>query len=90
MKLKTAFRFDLKQHLILIQEIFFKRDINQGRKCNGLIYQTYLTYSIQSFFQISYHGSGEGVESDDSEGENQELAQIDRGTCPLPNKLILL
>lgn len=32
--------------------------------------------------QISYHGSGEGGESDDSEGENQELAQIDRGTCP--------
>uniref|UniRef100_A0A3Q3VU86 Uncharacterized protein n=1 Tax=Mola mola TaxID=94237 RepID=A0A3Q3VU86_MOLML len=28
--------------------------------------------------QISYHGSGEGGESDDSEGENQELAQIDR------------
>uniref|UniRef100_A0A8C8LSU1 Uncharacterized protein n=1 Tax=Oncorhynchus tshawytscha TaxID=74940 RepID=A0A8C8LSU1_ONCTS len=28
--------------------------------------------------QISYHGSGEGAESDDSEGENQELAQIDR------------
>uniref|UniRef100_A0A3Q2QFQ9 Si:dkey-16j16.4 n=1 Tax=Fundulus heteroclitus TaxID=8078 RepID=A0A3Q2QFQ9_FUNHE len=27
---------------------------------------------------ISYHGSGEGGESDDSEGENQELAQIDR------------
>ncbi|XP_011612473.1 uncharacterized protein isoform X1 [Takifugu rubripes] len=27
--------------------------------------------------KISYHGSGEG-ESDDSEGENQELAQIDR------------
>lgn len=33
-----------------------------------------------SFLQISYHGSGEGGESDDSEGENQELAQIDRGT----------
>lgn len=33
--------------------------------------------------QISYHGSGEGGESDDSEGENQELAQIDRGKCPL-------
>lgn len=29
--------------------------------------------------QISYHGSGDGGESDDSEGENQELAQIDRG-----------
>ncbi|KAM9571676.1 uncharacterized protein ACWYII_000774 isoform 2-T2 [Salvelinus alpinus] len=29
-------------------------------------------------FKISYHGSGEGAESDDSEGENQELAQIDR------------
>ncbi|XP_020775306.1 uncharacterized protein si:dkey-16j16.4 isoform X1 [Boleophthalmus pectinirostris] len=28
--------------------------------------------------RISYHGSGEGGESDDSEGENQELAQIDR------------
>ncbi|CAL8271658.1 unnamed protein product [Merluccius merluccius] len=28
--------------------------------------------------KISYHGSGEGCESDDSEGENQELAQIDR------------
>ncbi|XP_067334766.1 uncharacterized protein si:dkey-16j16.4 isoform X4 [Channa argus] len=28
--------------------------------------------------KISYHGSGEGGESDDSEGENQELAQIDR------------
>uniref|UniRef100_A0A8C5FBP7 Si:dkey-16j16.4 n=1 Tax=Gadus morhua TaxID=8049 RepID=A0A8C5FBP7_GADMO len=28
--------------------------------------------------KISYHGSGEGFESDDSEGENQELAQIDR------------
>ncbi|XP_019731698.1 uncharacterized protein LOC109519543 isoform X2 [Hippocampus comes] len=28
--------------------------------------------------QFSYHGSGEGGESDDSEGENQELAQIDR------------
>lgn len=34
--------------------------------------------------QISYHGSGEGGESDDSEGENQELAQIDRGECSLP------
>lgn len=32
--------------------------------------------------QISYHGSGEGGESDDSEGENQELAQIDRGEFP--------
>nr|XP_020470202.1 uncharacterized protein LOC109968344 isoform X2 [Monopterus albus] len=28
--------------------------------------------------KISYHGNGEGGESDDSEGENQELAQIDR------------
>ncbi|KAK1792915.1 hypothetical protein P4O66_001641 [Electrophorus voltai] len=28
--------------------------------------------------QISYHGSEEGGESDDSEEENQELAQIDR------------
>lgn len=28
--------------------------------------------------KISYHGSGDGGESDDSEGENQELAQIDR------------
>ncbi|KAI7804167.1 hypothetical protein IRJ41_000387 [Triplophysa rosa] len=28
--------------------------------------------------QISYHGIEEGGESDDSEGENQELAQIDR------------
>nr|XP_015830926.2 uncharacterized protein si:dkey-16j16.4 [Nothobranchius furzeri] len=28
--------------------------------------------------KISYHGGGEGGESDDSEGENQELAQIDR------------
>lgn len=35
------------------------------------------------YLQISYHGSGEGGESDDSEGENQELAQIDRGTRPL-------
>lgn len=33
--------------------------------------------------QISYHGSGEGGESDDSEGENQELAQIDRGDATL-------
>lgn len=33
--------------------------------------------------QISYHGSAEGGESDDSEGENQELAQIDRGERPL-------
>uniref|UniRef100_A0A3Q4GXC8 Si:dkey-16j16.4 n=1 Tax=Neolamprologus brichardi TaxID=32507 RepID=A0A3Q4GXC8_NEOBR len=33
---------------------------------------------IHPFQQISYHGSGEGGESDDSEGENQELAQIDR------------
>lgn len=40
-----------------------------------LIYSTSLILS----FQISYHGSGEGGESDDSEGENQELAQIDRG-----------
>lgn len=31
--------------------------------------------------QISYHGSEEGGESEDSEGENQELAQIDRGVC---------
>ncbi len=56
----------------------------------------YLKYSISSiitissFLQISYHGSGEGGESDDSEGENQELAQIDRGKCPLPTKLFLL
>ncbi|XP_048830411.1 uncharacterized protein si:dkey-16j16.4 isoform X1 [Brienomyrus brachyistius] len=28
--------------------------------------------------KISYHGSEEGWESEDSEGENQELAQIDR------------
>lgn len=35
------------------------------------------------YFQISYNGSGEG-ESDDSEGENQELAQIDRGKCTMP------
>lgn len=33
---------------------------------------------MSTLLQISYHGSGEG-ESDDSEGENQELAQIDRG-----------
>ncbi|XP_056152173.1 uncharacterized protein si:dkey-16j16.4 [Lampris incognitus] len=31
-----------------------------------------------AFSWISYHGGGEGGESDDSEGENQELAQIDR------------
>lgn len=31
--------------------------------------------------QISYHGSEDGGESEDSEGENQELAQIDRGVC---------
>lgn len=31
--------------------------------------------------QISYHGCEEGGESEDSEGENQELAQIDRGRC---------
>ncbi|XP_030643036.1 uncharacterized protein LOC115823150 [Chanos chanos] len=29
-------------------------------------------------FKVSYHGSEEGGESEDSEGENQELAQIDR------------
>ncbi|XP_015212739.1 uncharacterized protein [Lepisosteus oculatus] len=29
-------------------------------------------------FKISYHGSNEGGESEDSEGENQELVQIDR------------
>uniref|UniRef100_A0A8C5DIY4 Si:dkey-16j16.4 n=1 Tax=Gouania willdenowi TaxID=441366 RepID=A0A8C5DIY4_GOUWI len=28
--------------------------------------------------KISYHGGGEGGDSDDSEGENQELAQIDK------------
>lgn len=61
----------------------------------GLIFQTLLHGILdlqyaQSFFQISYHGSGEGGESDDSEGENQELAQIDRGMCPLSNKLFLL
>ncbi|XP_008320604.1 uncharacterized protein LOC103387629 isoform X3 [Cynoglossus semilaevis] len=28
--------------------------------------------------KISYHGSKEGLESDDSEGENQELVQIDK------------
>lgn len=38
---------------------------------------------MRILLQISYHGSGEGGESDDSEGENQELAQIDRGRCPL-------
>lgn len=53
-------------------------------------------------FQISYHGGGEGGESDDSEGENQELAQIDRGeftfhmvkrmspTCPTQIAVCLL
>lgn len=34
---------------------------------------------MHTWLQISYHGSGEGGESDDSEGENQELVQIDRG-----------
>lgn len=39
-------------------------------------------YSNSPFlFQISYHGSKEGLESDDSEGENQELVQIDKGKC---------
>lgn len=38
---------------------------------------------MRILLQISYHGTGEGGESDDSEGENQELAQIDRGRCPL-------
>lgn len=51
----------------------------------------YLTYSTSLIlsFQISYHGSGEGGESDDSEGENQELAQIDRGECSLLTELFL-
>lgn len=51
----------------------------------------YFTYSTSLIlpFQISYHGSGEGGESDDSEGENQELAQIDRGECSLLTKLFL-
>lgn len=44
-----------------------------------LMCPTTLCTQTQSFSQISYHGSGEGGESDDSEGENQELAQIDRG-----------
>lgn len=30
------------------------------------------------------------MESDDSEGENQELAQIDRGKCRLQIKLFFL
>lgn len=38
-------------------------------------------YVLLLFKQISYHGSEEGGESEDSEGENQELAQIDRGVC---------
>ncbi|XP_072313416.1 uncharacterized protein [Eucyclogobius newberryi] len=33
---------------------------------------------VVNTMNISYHGSDEGGESDDSEGENQELAQIDR------------
>lgn len=53
-----------------------------------MAYLTYRTSLILSF-QISYHGSGEGGESDDSEGENQELAQIDRGECSLLTKLFL-
>lgn len=44
--------------------------------------------SVRVLLQISYHGSGEGGESDDSEGENQELAQIDRGQCPLRSCLM--
>lgn len=35
--------------------------------------------------QISYHGSEDGGESEDSEGENQELAQIDRGVFVYEN-----
>jgi len=40
--------------------------------------QVCLTFALL-LKQISYHGSEEGGESEDSEGENQELAQIDRG-----------
>ncbi|XDV43676.1 hypothetical protein PO909_012115 [Leuciscus waleckii] len=39
--------------------------------------QVCLTFALL-LKQISYHGSEEGGESEDSEGENQELAQIDR------------
>lgn len=43
-----------------------------------VVIQDCLTFALL-LKQISYHGSEEGGESEDSEGENQELAQIDRG-----------
>lgn len=54
-----------------------------GRDCLSLLVcimaiQLCLTFALL-LKQISYHGSEEGGESEDSEGENQELAQIDRG-----------
>lgn len=45
-----------------------------------IVIQDCLTFDLL-LKQISYHGSEEGGESEDSEGENQELAQIDRGEC---------
>lgn len=45
-----------------------------------MVIQVCLTFALL-LKQISYHGSEEGGESEDSEGENQELAQIDRGMC---------
>lgn len=45
-----------------------------------IVIQDCLTFDLL-LKQISYHGSEEGGESEDSEGENQELAQIDRGVC---------
>lgn len=45
-----------------------------------MVIQVCLTFYLL-LKQISYHGSEEGGESEDSEGENQELAQIDRGVC---------
>ncbi|XP_066559284.1 uncharacterized protein LOC136749172 isoform X2 [Amia ocellicauda] len=50
-----------------------------------------LNESLPFQLKISYHGSEEGGESEDSEGENQELVQIDRerrrncGLTPLAN-----
>jgi len=54
-----------------------------GHECLSLVVcivaiQVCLTFALL-LKQISYHGSEEGGESEDSEGENQELAQIDRG-----------
>ncbi|KAK3537698.1 hypothetical protein QTP70_017904 [Hemibagrus guttatus] len=72
--------------------VVVKKELSRKAKLSiyQSIYAPTLTYGHELWVmteRISYHGSEEGGESEDSEGENQELAQIDRAS--ILNGLVL-